>query len=199
MNLIVFFNGWGMGEEIISKIEAPKNYEVINLSFPYDFDKNILKKYNEIIFIGWSFGVYYLSKFLNENEIKCSQVISINGTPEIIGTNGIGEKIFDVTLKKMNRENLKKFYKNIGFISDDIHNKNIDFLIEELKTLKEDYAPQKNFISKAIIGKFDKTIPYKNQKRYYQDKKTKIIEIDINHYPFKWFDSWKKIINISEV
>lgn len=199
MNLIVFFNGWGMGDEIISKIKIPKNYKIISLSFPYELDKKILKDFDEIIFIGWSFGVYYLSKFLASNEIKYNQVIAINGTPEIIGRNGIGEKVFDLTLRNMNEENLKKFYENIGFISDDIHNKNIISLIEELKFLRNNYKPQENFISKAIIGIHDKTIPYKNQKRYYKEKDTKIIEVDINHYPFDYFDSWEKIINISEV
>ena len=38
MNLIVFFNGWGMGDEVISKIRIPENYKVISLSFPYDLD-----------------------------------------------------------------------------------------------------------------------------------------------------------------
>ncbi len=84
MNLIVFFNGWGMGDEVISKIKTSKNYKVISLSFPYNLDIKILKNFNEIIFIGWSFGVYYLSKFLANNEIKYSQVIAINGTPEVI-------------------------------------------------------------------------------------------------------------------
>ena len=199
MNLIVFFNGWGMGDEVISKIKIPENYKVISLSFPYDLDIKILKDFNEIIFIGWSFGIYYLSKFLANNEIKYSQVIAINGTPEVIGKNGIGERVFDLTLRNMNEENLKKFYENINFISDDIHNKNIISLIEELKFLRNNYTPQKNFISKAIIGKEDKTILYKNQKRYYKEKGTKIIEISASHYPFDYFDSWEKIINISEV
>ena len=199
MNLIVFFNGWGMGDEVISKIKTSKNYKVISLSFPYDLDTKILKDFNEIIFIGWSFGVYYLSKFLSNTEIKYSQVIAINGTPEIIGKNGIGERVFDLTLRNMNEENLKKFYENINFISDDIHNKNIISLINELKYLKDNYSPQKNFISKAIIGIEDKTIPYKNQKKYYKEKGTKIIEISASHYPFDYFDSWEKIINISEV
>lgn len=196
MNLIVFFNGWGMGEEIISKIKVSKDYKVINLSFPYRFDVDVLKNFNEIIFIGWSFGVYYLSKFLASNEIKFSQAIAINGTPEIIGKNGIGVRVFDRTLESMSEENLKKFYKNINFISDNIHNKNINSLIKELKFLKDDYSPQKNFISKAIIGINDKTIPAKNQKRYYQKKDIKIVEIDIGHYPFYYFNSWEKIINI---
>lgn len=199
MNLIVFFNGWGMGDEVISKIKIPKNYKIISLSFPYELDTKILKNFNDIIFIGWSFGVYYLSKFLANNEIKFNQVIAINGTPEIIGKNGIGEKVFDLTLKNMNEENLKKFYENIGFISDDIHNKSIISLINELKLLRESYTPQENFISKAIIGKRDKTIPYKNQKRYYKEKGTRVIEISTSHYPFDYFDSWEKIINIGEV
>lgn len=94
MNLIVFFNGWGMGEEVIKNIKIPNGYKFINVSYPYNFNKKILKEYKEINFIGWSLGVYYLSKFINLNqEIEYHKIISINGTPEIIGNKGIPENL----------------------------------------------------------------------------------------------------------
>ena len=62
MNIIIFFNGWGMNSDVISNVLPLDNWQVLNISYPYDFDKSILNSYNEVIFIGWSFGVYYLSK-----------------------------------------------------------------------------------------------------------------------------------------
>lgn len=198
MNLIVFFNGWGMGEEIVKNIKIPKEYKFINLSYPYSFNKEILKEYEEINFIGWSFGVYYLSKFLSKNRgVRSNKIISINGTPEIIGKNGIPENIFYSTLKNMNKENLEKFYKNSGLIVEE--KKELSSLIEELKTLKDKYKSQKNFISIAILGKKDRIIPYRNQKRYYEKTNTKIIEIPIEHNPFKYFKSWEEILKIGEI
>lgn len=196
MNAIVFYNGWGMNENIISDIQIPLNYDLINVSYPYSFDKNLLNKYEKTIFIGWSFGVYYLSKFLNENrDVKKLEVISINGTPETIGKNGIGEKIFDLTLTNMNEENLKKFYENMAY-KGKIENKNISSLISELKFLKDTYNPQENFITKAIISTEDKIIKTKNQERYYKEKNIKIYKIDGGHYIFDKINSWQDIINI---
>lgn len=198
MNLIVFFNGWGMGEEVIKNIKIPSGYELINISYPYNFNKKILKEYKEINFIGWSFGVYYLSKFINLNrEIRYNRIISINGTPEIIGKNGIPENIFCYTLKNMNKENLKKFQKNSGLKTE--IKKDISILIEELKKLKEIYSSQKNFISIAIIGEKDRIVPWKNQKRYYEKTNTKIVEIPIEHNPFNYFNSWEEILKIGEI
>ena len=198
MNLIVFFNGWGMGEEVIKNIKIPNGYKFINISYPYNFNKKILEEYDEINFIGWSFGVYYLSKFINLNrEIKYNKIISINGTPEIIGENGIPENIFYLTLKNMDEENFKKFQKNSGLKIE--IKKDISFLIEELKELRENYSSQKNFISISIIGKKDRIIPYRNQKRYYKKTNTKVIEIPIKHNPFNYFKSWEEILKIGEI
>lgn len=197
MNLIVFFNGWGMGEEVIKNIKIPNEYKFINVSYPYDFNKKILEEYNEINFIGWSFGVYYLSKFLNLSRgIEYNKIISINGTPEIIGNNGIPENIFYSTLKNMNEENFKKFQKNSGLKIE--IKKDINLLIEELKKLKEDYLPQENFISIAIIGKKDRIVPWKNQKKYYKKTNAKVVEIPIEHNPFNYFNSWEEILKIGE-
>ncbi len=197
MNLIVFFNGWGMGEEVIKNIKIPNGYKFINVSYPYNFNKKILKEYKEINFIGWSLGVYYLSKFINLNqEIEYHKIISINGTPEIIGNKGIPENIFYSTFENINEENLKRFYKNSG-LNIKIK-KDINILKGELKKLKEEYSPQKNFILIAIIGKKDKIVPFKNQKRYYEETNTKIIELKIEHNPFDYFNSWEEILRIGE-
>lgn len=199
MNAIIFFNGWGMDESIIKDLIIPKDFIVKNISFPYLLDIKELKKFKDIYFIGWSFGVYYLSKFILENSnIKYKKIIAINGTPEIIGKFGINERIYNLTLKNMSEKNIEKFYVNIGYKNKN-NEKNIKNLIDELKYLKENYKLLKNNISVAIIGEKDTTIPAKNQIKYYEKEKTNIIKLPISHFPFYYLNSWEKIINIDEV
>lgn len=198
MNAIIFFNGWGMNENIIENLKIPENFIVKTLTFPYLLNTNELKEFKEIYFIGWSFGVYYLCKFLSENfQIKYKKVIAINGTPEVIGKFGIDERVYNLTLKNINEKNIEKFYINIGYKRKN-NEKSIESLIEELKYLKENYKPQKNYISTAIIGEKDITIPAKNQIKYYEKEKVNIIKLPISHFPFYYLDSWEKIINIDE-
>ena len=78
MKLILFFNGWGMDENIISHLEIPINYTLKVINFPYNFDNAILSQYDDIIFIGWSFGSYYLTKYIIENNIKSNKIISFS-------------------------------------------------------------------------------------------------------------------------
>ena len=47
MNIIIFFNGWGMDEKILEKLENKINYEILNVSFPYKIDKIKLNKYKK--------------------------------------------------------------------------------------------------------------------------------------------------------
>jgi len=194
MNIIVFFNGWGMNEEVLKDLKNKSDYEILNISFPYELDRNKLKKYNNIIFIGWSFGVYYMCKFLNDNlDIYYQEVIAINGTPEIIGKYGIMEKVYNLTLKGMDEENLEKFYINMDCKLRP-KDKKIKDLIYELEYLKENYIPQENKVSKAIIGLNDKIIKSKNQIKYYKSKSVEIKQIDGGHYIFPQLKSWEDII-----
>ena len=50
MKLILFFNGWGMDENIVSHLEIPIGYTLKIINFPYNFDKTILTQYDDIIF-----------------------------------------------------------------------------------------------------------------------------------------------------
>lgn len=194
MNIIIFFNGWGMDEKIFEKLENKTNYEVLNISFPYKIDKVKLNKYKRKIFVGWSFGVYYMCEFLNKNkDIIYEEVISINGTPEIIGKNGIPEKVYNLTLKHMNEENLEKFYINMDYKLM-TKSKKIDELIYELQYLKDNYSPQENKVSKAIISINDKIIKSKNQNKYYELKGIEIKKVDGGHYIFSQLKSWEDIL-----
>ena len=134
-------------------------------------------------------------KFLKHNPfINAKKIISINGTPEIIGNFGIGKKVLNLTIDNMNIENLKKFYFNIGY-NTVLSNESIDDVIFELIHLRDHYTPQDNFISKAIISKNDVIIKTKNQINYFTKKNIEIKMITGGHYPFDTLLSWKDIIS----
>ena len=195
MKLILFFNGWGMDENIISHLEIPINYTLKVINFPYNFDNAILSQYDDIIFIGWSFGSYFLTKYIIENNIKSNKIISLNGTPETIGKNGISEGVFKLTLDTLTPDTLQKFYENMGIDNTFSQaKKNFKDIKNELKYFKDNYIPLKNIFTHAFIGKKDKIIPASRQKKYFEANKVIITELICGHYLFSAVKSWNTLI-----
>ena len=60
MSKIYFFNGWGMDKNLLKPVKNSTEYDIEVINFSYDIDKNSIDK--DDIFIGYSFGVYYLNK-----------------------------------------------------------------------------------------------------------------------------------------
>ena len=185
MKLIVFFNGWGMDNKAVDHLTIPKNYEVKIVNFPYDLDSSIFKNYEDVIAIGWSFGSYYLCKYLNYNNIKLDKIISINGVPKTIGEFGIPKRIFEATLKNLTPETLKEFYHNMGVDSENLFsNKNFQEIKAELQYFKDNYSPEKNVFTKVFIGKKDRIIPALRQEKYYNRHNIEVSIISMSTLPF---------------
>lgn len=110
MKLILFFNGWGMDNHVVQHLKIPPNYELKVLNFPYKVQINP-DNYEEIIAIGWSFGCYYLTKYLIETKLSCKEIIALNGHNCILGNYGINPKMLDFTLKTLTPQTLLMFYK----------------------------------------------------------------------------------------
>ena len=195
MKLIVFFNGWGMDENVVSHLKVPANHVLEVVNFPYKVNASTFNRYEEIIFIGWSFGSYYLARYLSENSIKYKKAISVNGSPETIGKNGISEKIFNFTLNTLTPDTLQKFYKNMEIDTSFLPPlKNFYNIKEELQYFKDNYIPQKNVFTHAFIGKNDKIISAANQKRFFNSIGTAITELSCGHYPFFIIKDWFALI-----
>lgn len=188
MKLIVFFNGWSARENFI------KNYfsteaELRLVNYPYDLKAESLKKYEDVFFAAWSFGVVYLNKFLNENkEFQKFKSVAINANPELLGSYGINIKLFDKTLKELNEDTLSLFFKNMGSkeYTDriDIRHINISQAKKELEFFKENYKSYENKIKYYIISSGDSIVPFARQKKYCVDKGLKYDIIDSGHFPF---------------
>ena len=198
MSKIYFFNGWAMDENLLSPLKNSTEYEIKVINFPYNINKTSIDK--EDIFIAYSFGVYYLNKFLSENQdLVYEKAIAINGLPETIGKFGINEKMFNMTLETLNKENLEKFLLNMDIDeSFGRANKTLEEAKYELKYFKDNYKTIPNYINFYYIGKNDRIIPANKVEKYCQNNKITYELIACGHYPFSYFNDFKDIINIRE-
>lgn len=199
MNVIIFFNGWGMEKDIVSHIKIPENYDFVPLSFPYKFDINILIKYEKIFFIGWSFGVSYMAEFIFHNKIflknKSFQAIAVNGFPFFAEKNFLNRKIILLTLKNLNENNLKIFYEKAG-IKNFIFHKSVPQLKEELRYfLDKKFCIKNQIIHKAFISSNDKIIKTELQKNFYEINNIPYIFIKGEHCIFHKVKDWRYFFN----
>ena len=183
MRLILFFNGWGMDENILKNLIIPKDWILKVINFPYEVVED-LSKYEEIIYIGWSFGCHYLAKYLEENRVISKKVVAINGHSENLGKYGIPQKMFDLTLTTLTPENLKKFYKNMGLEEEFIPARDFNSIKDELAYFKENFSPIKNPFSYAYIGENDRIIPAARQIKFFEKNEVKPVLIKGEHYLF---------------
>ena len=171
MKLILFFNGWGMDNHVVQHLKIPPNYELKVLNFPYKVQINP-DNYEEIIAIGWSFGCYYLTKYLIETKLSCKEIIALNGHNCILGNYGINPKMLDFTLKTLTPQTLLRFYKNMDIDSNfKIPEKDFFSIKMELQYFKDNYQDLPFIFTKAFIGDKDKIIPAYKQKKLFIKKK----------------------------
>lgn len=192
MNLIIFFNGWGMDDSILEKKENNKtpysNFHILYVNYPYNLEitEEFISGFKSVYFVGWSFGVYYLNKYISKNlNFKRFKAFGINGTPEILGKYGISEKMMRLTMDSLSDESLVKFYNNMGAIKDIVPKKNINSLKLEIKDLIDNYTLYPNFIDFFIIGDNDRIVSSKSQKKYSLDSNTEFALLEAGHMPFE--------------
>lgn len=197
MNGIIFFNGWGMDEKIVSHLQIPKNYECIHINFPYKLNTKILEKYEKLCFIGWSFGVFYMALFISENHefLKNKKIYTavVNGVPYLTEKNILNKRVIILTYKNLCRENLKIFYSKAG-IENYISKKSIEDLKAELKYFAENCCPVNIHTDKAFISSDDMIVKTEIQKKYYEENKILFIVIEGKHCIFNKIDSWEYLL-----
>ena len=191
--LIIFFNGWGMDEKVVTHLEC-EDFDLL-MFYDYntldtDFDFSLLNIYSEKNLIAWSMGVMIGSKYINKNTL--TQAIAINGTLKLIDTAyGIHPRIYDLTVKGFDENGRDKFIssmfeekRNIN-CSRDIKNQH-----SELIALKN-YQADSNFkYNKILISDNDKIIPTKSQTKFWG------IEPNLKggHCPFFSFTKWSELL-----
>jgi len=193
-SLILLFLGWGYPADVFTGLEK-SGYDILLLSDFRNFraadveayifgelEKKARggRRYEEVIVVGWSFGVRAAGMFLNETGLNVTLRLAINGTPyHIDELRGIPPEIFAGTLEGLSASTLKKFrlrcagskalYVSTFAAGDTVPAADIESLRQELIWFGE--LPRRGHESdiwswdKAVIGGADRIFPPENQLR----------------------------------
>ncbi len=195
--LIVFFNGWGMDEKIVSNLPC-NDFDVL-VFFDYrncddfDFDFSAYKcKY----LIAWSMGVYVCNYFYQKFN-NFDKFIAINGTQKPVDDEyGIPEMIYNLTIENFNELSCSKFMKKISSNIDlrEYCSRNLNELKDELIKIKELKVQKYLDFNKVIISTKDRIFPYKNQIKFWKEKNSEILEVPYSHYIFDMYKNWGDLL-----
>ena len=189
--LIIFFNGWGMDDFIVSHLDC-ENYDVIVFYDYNNLDHNIkLASYKKKHIIAWSMGVMIATLF---DFGKIDSATAICGTPKPIDdTYGIPERIYNLTIKGFNELSAHKFMTRM-FIEppkiEKFSNRSLESQKTELIQMLEYKSNDKFKYTKAIVGDSDKIIPTKNQLNYWEAPEM----IHSGHCPFGLYTKWADLL-----
>ena len=194
---IVFFNGWGMDEKIVSNLLF-EDYDVLTF-FDYRNIEKIqidLSDYKEKYLIAWSMGVYVCNFFRDEFK-NFDKFIAINGTQKPIDNDyGIPVEIYNMTIERFNEQSCKKFIRKISpkLNTEEYCRRTIEELKEELISIRDLKIKDYLKFNKAFVSLKDRIIPAKNQINYWNQENIKITELDSNHYIFDDFKTWSELL-----
>ncbi len=192
-NVIIFFNGWGMDENVVCHLEY-HNYDVV-MFYDYntletDFNFEPLIEYKNRYLIAWSMGVMVATLF---NKIEYNSATAINGTLKPINNEfGIPQRIYDLTIKGFNEKGAQRFIESM--FNQEIElpkiNRDIENQKKELLALKN-YNANANFkYNRIILSDNDKIIPTKNQIAFWNIQPN----ISAGHCSFMIFKSWEELL-----
>ncbi len=205
--LILFFNGWGMDENVVKHLDC-EDYDVL-MFYDYntldtDFDFNSLNIYSEKNLIAWSMGVMVasflatlirpLGTFSHQGRRIC-----INGTLKPIDEKfGIHPKIYDLTIKGFNEKGRERFIKSMFDVQCELtphpnplpEEREINNQLSELIALKNYTADDSLKYNRILISDNDKIIPTKSQVAFWG------IEPNLKggHCPFFQFSKWSELL-----
>ncbi len=203
-SLIIFFNGWGMDENVISHLDFG-NFDCV-MFFDYQnletsqsvFDE--INKYDSKHLIGWSMGVM-ISSIFSEKIKNLTASIAINGTLFPIDEKyGILPKAYTMMIRGFSDSARTRFVEKMFKNSEDLKKisppkRKLDEQKEELISLMSYNCNGSFDFDCAIISDEDRIIPTKNQQNFWKTRpQTKIINLDEGHYPFLKYSSWDQII-----
>jgi len=191
--LIVFFNGWGMDECVVSHL-LPDYYDVLmfydynTLETDFDFEK--LNIYPQKYLIAWSMGVMTATLF----DINYLSKTAINGTLKPIDDRfGIPERIYNLTVKNFSPKGAERFIKSMySDASDYIYYPKREFENQktELEALTHYEANQDFKYDRIILSAEDKIIPTKNQVAFWGTEPNS----ESGHAPFNLYKKWSDLL-----
>ena len=192
-SLIVFFNGWGMDDKVVSHLDCA-NFDV--LAF-YDYETFEIPNfdfstYSKKYLIAWSMGVFVCNYFY-EAFGNFDKYIAINGTQNPIDDEfGIPKKIYDLTVNNFNELSCAKFMKKISSSVDlnSYKSRSNEELKNELISIRD--LKVKNYFNfdEAIVSDKDRIIPTQNQINFWNKQGVTVKSVTGAHYIFDEYKNW---------
>ncbi|MDD4820365.1 MAG: DUF452 family protein [Flavobacteriales bacterium] len=204
--LIVFFNGWGMTEKVISGLKN-EGCDVLVLG-GYDtqnIDTDVFSTYKNVYLVAWSMGVWFASLVGFSKISNIRKKIAFCGTVKAMDdVFGIPKSVFEATVNGLSERSREKFAMRIfgGKKAYDAVGQDIltpfDESEKELHFWAENASEcvDENQWDVAVVGCNDMIYSAENQMNYWKNNAARIVELQSEHYPFGAYESWKEIIEL---
>lgn len=199
-HLLLFFAGWGMDETPFTDIHPLHCDWMICYDYrSLEFDESLLRGYSEITLVGWSMGVWAVSRIMELYPgLPVSRSIAVNGTLHPVDeSKGIAPTIVEGTLEGLTEQTLQKFQRRMCGSSAEYKvfqsvapQRPVEELKEELAAIQKQYlslgAPGFHW-QKAVIGRNDRIFIPENQRRAWENNVDLIEESEAAHYQRELF------------
>ncbi len=210
-NLILFFNGWGMDQRIVSHLHADADTDVLMV---YDYrdlslaDETIrdINAYQYIDVLAWSMGVWAYTTVQEQFANRIRRAIALNGTLRPIDDEyGIPETVYNATIQHFSEAGRTKFFQRMCGSAETVQwfgphqpQRSLDEQREELIAIQRAARlrhPQTiTPFTCALISRRDKIIPTQHQLEYWRGTVDYTL-IDSPHCAFGRWNSWKEIFD----
>lgn len=191
--LILIFADWATDWHIFEGLEHP-GYDIAVISNYSDlsFKWRPFFNYDEIVLIGWGFGVFIASLTAHEIMPRVTLRIAVNGTLDAVSdTRGMHLLLFDKLRNNLTPSNLWQYWRRMAQSADDYAqlldcrpSRTISSLIAELQEIDTQlifHAPQITDWDFAIAGRQDVIFPHDNQAVAW-DGICPVISVSKSHY-----------------
>lgn len=208
-DLIVVFGGWGTDQNAFLPL-CTDDHDLI-LYYNYSADEPFVipdpKTYNSVTMIGWSLGIWAAEYLSDTMDLKPDFSIAVNGTPyPADNLYGIPLDIFEGTLNNLSEQGLEKFNirifgdkKTLGSNRDRTSQRTLESLKDELRWMYNRIMETNELKYRwniAVASNDDRIFPYKNVHDFWSKKSnTKLVTMDLPHYPFFKWKSFKEMID----
>lgn len=197
-SLIVVFLGWGFPPESFSGLRKNgfdilllAGYEnVTGVDIEHEIQTIVKEhhdwqnpRYDEVVVIGWSFGVKVATLFLSQTDMPVTMRLAVNGTEfHIDDSKGIPETVFNGTLSGLSGKTLEKFRLRSAGSKEKLDKLGLDAVEEpspKFSMLRKELewfgslppiptVANRSIWDKVIVGDEDRIFPPANQLRAWE-------------------------------
>lgn len=205
--LLLFFNGWSMDDTLFEGWENP-GFNVMTVH-DYTAPEALpdLSPYTELHLAAWSLGVFAAAKLLAGRDIDFAGSTAFNGTLRPVDADfGIAPEIFLGTAEHWGEERARsRFYQRVAGGRAELETFPLPCRTpasqqEELfaleRSARESIPP--NCFRLAVVGERDRIFPPEAQKAFWESAHTPVLSLDLPHYPFAAFHSFREVTDLGE-